>query len=485
MKKLLAFALVTALSISLLAGCGGKKENIEPEERLPLTILALIAAAEKTGYEVDEDWSRPIGVFGDTRPIDGFFVYYTTDDGFFQIEFMEFESEDGALSYKEANDEDSNSIFPDLHVPCERFLARLSLGFGEDTDQAMLSFIDSIFEFALANPVEDDGSRKQEIEADVPDEIGKTRQEVEAMLANFSMSLIVESEQYSEPYYFTYAASDKGAFFEMKGEYSDLGLVDFAAGKGYELYPETMTGETYDLGSDEIGMAKSLPYLVAQHLFMHTMYGGFEEKGSDKLLGRSVTVYTTDEIYESKMTIWIDDEYGFALKYEITGDGGFNTLMRVTEFKIGGVNPLGMVNLNEYELEEYVEPEEEEPEIIEGVLSLAAMQKAVREAGFDENGFMMTGGYANQANQMILEIDVLDGFQIFRPVGGSNMNVINVKEFESEELAAMYFEHVISEDASLPLIAHRSGVYVVTFYETHAADLEGQIMEALKKAGWE
>jgi len=117
-------------------------------------------------------------------------------------------------------------------------------------------------------------------------------------------------------------------------------------------------------------------------------------------------------------------------------------------------------------------------------LSLEAMKKAVTDAGFNRGDFRLSNGYANHANQAVLQIKPKGGFDITRKIDGSNLNVINVLEFETEELAAKFVEHLTSGQAGLPLIAHRSGVFTVDIYKSKAADLETKLMEALKKAGW-
>jgi len=117
-------------------------------------------------------------------------------------------------------------------------------------------------------------------------------------------------------------------------------------------------------------------------------------------------------------------------------------------------------------------------------LSLAAMKKAVIGAGFNKGDFRVSDGYANNANQSILKIKPVKGFDVSRKIDGGNWNVINVLQFESEELAEKFVAHLRSGDAGLPLIAYRSGVFTVDFSQRRAADLEEKFMEALKKAGW-
>ena len=117
-------------------------------------------------------------------------------------------------------------------------------------------------------------------------------------------------------------------------------------------------------------------------------------------------------------------------------------------------------------------------------LSLAAMKKAVINAGFHKTVFRVSDGYANNANQAFLQIRPVKGFDVTRKMDAGNWNVINVLQFETEELAEKFVAHLRSGDAGLPLITYRSGVFTVDFSKTRAADLEEKFIEALKKAGW-
>jgi hypothetical protein len=126
-----------------------------------------------------------------------------------------------------------------------------------------------------------------------------------------------------------------------------------------------------------------------------------------------------------------------------------------------------------------------QPASHKGVLSLGTMKKAVTDAGFHKGDFRVSGGYANNANQAILKIKPIGGFDVSRKMNDGNWNVINILEFETEELAEKFVEHLISGQAGLPLIAYRSGVFTVDMSKSRAADLEAKLMEALKKAGWE
>jgi len=302
----------------------------------------------------------------------------------------------------------------------------------------------------------------------------KTQSEVEAMLSNYSISLVFDfPEQLQQPYHLTQARNDKAVFFEMKGEYSALMFYDFTANKAYDLDLETKTGKIKDFDSTEAERFKSFHFLIAQYLFGHTMYDELKKTGSEKILGRNATVYTA-EVYEGKMKFWIDNEYGFTLKYEQTGSQKMK--MEVTKFTVGNVKVEDMINLDNYELEQYIEPEETEPVIIEGVLSLAAMRKAASDAGFTVHGGWSTLTNSTQEPE--------NGFQISVPREGSNFMGIAVLEFATEKLAEEYVAFAATEDAYYSGNIYRSGVFTMNIAGSLVADHEAKLMEALKKAGW-
>ena len=331
----------------------------------------------------------------------------------------------------------------------------------------------------------------------------KTKEEVEAALSNFSLSLVVESPSQA-PFYYRQVTNDKGSFFESICErmesfddnfnkiyidYNKIDFVDFTANKAYELDAKTKTGKVNDFDAAEAGSYKGFDRVIAYHLFCHENYKDkLKKTGNETILGREVTTYIDSAAlaYNIEQKFWIDDEYGLTLKYEeIQGDNKLT--MCVTEFIVGGATVEGLIDLDAYKLNQEVENDSRtvaEPEIAEGVLSLAAMQKAVSDAGFNEADFRVSSGYQNHANQAIVDIGPIGGFNVFRQMDGSNWNVINVLEFETEELAAKFVEHITSEQAMVPLIAYRSGVFTVDISKNRAADLEAKLMEALKKAGW-
>jgi|GEM_PF-1751914 len=331
---------------------GGNADTNDAND-LSLTMAALIAAAKNTGYEVDESWFSP-GKLSDwvSKPTDGFFVYFTPESGSFQLSFMEFENEADAQAYKADNEKDNDQeLFPNFFIVHGRFLAYMSKGFGDDTDRSIQDFLNGIFEYALANPVEDDGSRKRGGNTPSGAAVGKTQSEVEAVLTDYSISIAVDAPAlFKEPYHMKQMRNDKGVFFEMTGDFNDLAYADFATHKAYELYAETKTGVVFNFDDDQAGMLKSFPFYIAQYLFRHTMYDGFEKTGSEKILGRDAAVYTVTS--GGGLKLWIDDEYGFTLKFEET-DSADNTIkMEVTEFTVGGVTLDGLINLNDYEIEE-------------------------------------------------------------------------------------------------------------------------------------
>jgi len=443
-----------------------------------LTLVALIAAGERTDYEVDEDWSRPIGVLGDTRPFDGFFMYYVSDSASLQFEFMEFESAEDALSYKEANDEDSSAMFPDYHIPCGRFLGVMSKGFGDELDEAVESLISDIFADALANPVADDGSRRRDSDSIERKKVGKTQEEVEAMLSNYSITLTADMPgQLSVPYVITQAVDDKGMFFEMTGEYNRLRYIDFTTNTDYDLDAETMTGDWEKLDDSTAARFKGFHFLIAQYLFRHTMYD-LEEIGKYKVLGRDTTVYAED-IYEGQIRFWIDDEYGFTLKCAHK-----NFTIDVTEFIIGGVVTADMIDLDEFELEEYVDVAPPGPDrtIVEGVLSIGAMDKAAEDAGFTvwDGWFILS----NWESKLTSDDDPVDGIQISVRKNNSNYMCMTILEWENEEIAKEYEAWAADPGSYSSGNMHRSGVFTLYLESDVVAENEANLLEALKKAGW-
>jgi hypothetical protein len=305
----------------------------------------------------------------------------------------------------------------------------------------------------------------------------KTQEEVEALLTNYKISLVFDfPEQLQEPYILTQAANDKGAFFEMKGEYKALMFYDFTAGKAYDLDAETKTGEVEDVDPDNY-LAKGMHFYIAQYLFRHTMYDDLKKTGNEKILGRNATVYSA-EVYEGEIKFWIDNEYGFALKYEQTG--AQKMTMKVTEFIVGGVNLQGLVKLDEFEI---VEISDDKPETTTISEALEALKKSAEEAGFTVWGGWST--LTNWTTKSNSKQEPENGFQISVLREGSNFMGIAVLEFANEEVAKEYLAFAASEDAYFSGKIHRSGVFTVVIAEILVEENEAKLMEALRKAGWE
>gem|GEM_PF-5986586 len=186
----------------------------------------------------------------------------------------------------------------------------------------------------------------------------KTREEVAAALKNFSITLVFEA-QGQAPYHLHQASCDKGVVAEMKGDRNSLSFVDLVAKKEYDLDPEAKTGEVDDLDPDDpIGGYLFFDGMILSHTFVHNSHKeNLEKTGSEKVAGRDATVYNAipdkDAKADTQLKIWLDDEYGFALKYVQTG-GGKPLSMEVTEFKVGGVtieDILKKVNLKDYKID--------------------------------------------------------------------------------------------------------------------------------------
>ena len=182
----------------------------------------------------------------------------------------------------------------------------------------------------------------------------KTRQEAEAAPKNFSISLVFDAEG-QKPYHFYQASCEEGMVFEMKGERGSLYFVDFVANKMYDLDPETKTGESEILDpNDPDDMYRFFDGNILSHTFTFSSYkDNMTKTGNEKIIGRDTTVYTVKfDAANAELKIWVDDEYGFSLKYVQTG--GNKMSMEVTEFKDGGVTVKDMKNkikFDEYKID--------------------------------------------------------------------------------------------------------------------------------------
>ena len=176
----------------------------------------------------------------------------------------------------------------------------------------------------------------------------KTKSEVETLLTNFSISIIFNAQR-QDTYNFRQASNDKATFFEViRGSHSHkIEYYDFIGMIAYNLDVHEKSGESMRLRS--AGRYKGFMPYVTNHLFIHENYkNDLKKTSSERLLGRNTTVYTIT-FPNAEMKLWIDDEYGFTLKYEQTGNNAMT--MNVTEFIIGGVNVEGLIKLNDYEID--------------------------------------------------------------------------------------------------------------------------------------
>ncbi len=178
----------------------------------------------------------------------------------------------------------------------------------------------------------------------------KTKKEVEAELTNFSISLVFDA-QGQKPYHFYQARCEQGWAFRMEGEWGNQSiLVDESAGKAYKLNDREKTGVI--LPYDPKFAYRGIEQMLAAHIFLHASFlddSGFKKTGSEKIAGRDATVYTYT-YGDGLGTFWIDNKYGFTLKYIQTGTHTIHT--EVTGFKAGGVTLADMVKLSEYRIAE-------------------------------------------------------------------------------------------------------------------------------------
>ncbi|MCL2517056.1 MAG: hypothetical protein FWF15_00705 [Oscillospiraceae bacterium] len=170
-----------------------------------------------------------------------------------------------------------------------------------------------------------------------------TQEEFDGLITNFNISLVYKAEG-QETYYFHQLSCDEFVYYEL----DDCLLIDIKYKKIYELYPDKKTGVMMDLPEDY--NYQGFYWTVANYLFIHTNYmetNGFKRSGNDMVAGRDVTIYTIT-LNDAEQTFWIDNEYGFTLKFVQTGVN--NITMEVTEFIVGGVTLENIVDLSEYEI---------------------------------------------------------------------------------------------------------------------------------------
>ena len=173
----------------------------------------------------------------------------------------------------------------------------------------------------------------------------RAKNKVDAKLTNFDISFVLDA-QGQEKYYFRQASNDKATFFELRGRSREIDYADFVKKKAYVLNADEKTGESFPM--EPVEAFKGLAFHTAGHLLF--MHAGEDLKkiGKEKVLGRDTTVFS-QEYNDGEMKSWVDDEYGLALKYEMTG--GASAKMYVTEFTVGGVAAEKLIDLNEYRIE--------------------------------------------------------------------------------------------------------------------------------------
>jgi hypothetical protein len=181
----------------------------------------------------------------------------------------------------------------------------------------------------------------------------RTEAEVLAILTNFSMSFKFEA-QGEKPITLHQAFCEDGMFFKKTGDNPSFYLYDFAKKLGYMLDEASKKGMYKPIPPDVIGNLKAFDWNISSPLFYSdSNMNSLIPVGSDTLLGRAVTLYSypDDVAWDNmKQTYWVDNEYGFPLKY--TQIGANELIIEATEFKVGGITVAGMINLNDYTLTE-------------------------------------------------------------------------------------------------------------------------------------
>ena len=185
----------------------------------------------------------------------------------------------------------------------------------------------------------------------------KTRKDVEAALKNYSISYILDVVgQTSNCFY--QARCEQGWAFRTENEWGGYFLVvDEEEGKVYKLNDQEKTGELYPFDPVYAYRGFDLPHLLFHESVKLINNRDFKKTGdSDTIAGRPTTVYTY-QYKNGNGTFWIDNQYGFLLKYIQTGANEMQ--VEVTEFIVGDITLADMVDLDEYCIVE-VNPNAEE-----------------------------------------------------------------------------------------------------------------------------
>ena len=176
----------------------------------------------------------------------------------------------------------------------------------------------------------------------------KTRLGVEAVCTNYSISYNVNAE--GEAPYSIYQARCKQAWAYRLERESDgqFVVVDEVAKKAYLLDNQEKTGVFYPFNSNFAYRGFDLPHLFL-HESMEVMYDdSFKKTGDSEIIaGRPATIYSY-EYSDGFGTFWIDNQYGFLLKYVQVGSNDMQ--VEVTEFIDGGITLADMVDLSEYNI---------------------------------------------------------------------------------------------------------------------------------------
>jgi len=192
--------------------------------------------------------------------------------------------------------------------------------------------------------------------------IAKSREQVLPLLTNYKIT--VEDSLDGDEMTYTELHWDKGHVTHYQGDDWIL-YSDYENQMEYMLKPADKTGSVLPLGDRE--REEPLGKMLSSWLFAYDDYkelGEMVQVGNDNIAGRKTAVYApADEDLPSGYytKIWIDEEYGVALKMEAIAEAvqdvpDTSFRFEVTEFKVGGVALKDMVNLDEYTITDTTVP---------------------------------------------------------------------------------------------------------------------------------
>lgn len=176
----------------------------------------------------------------------------------------------------------------------------------------------------------------------------KTAEEVKASLTNywFEYKFTSTDEDGTSTQNLMDIKNSNGWYYQYTDDFAVL--MDNQAQRYYVMYPEDKTA--YYSNKDEYES------FSGWGMYLFGWYGitfGFQDAGTEVVVGRDCKKYTYKEANGSTYTYYIDKEYDICLKWVLVEDGETNTF-EFTKFQIDNVTDADTIDrINEYAAEPF------------------------------------------------------------------------------------------------------------------------------------